>query len=234
MSFTQAPNVTQAPAVNQAPVTPGVLHIHRMETLQALIDLAAFNPSVGHSVRDLTIALPVNTGDTAYAIRRALRMTPNVEKLILTVSFPLPAYLLGGVTFPGLNKFSTNLPHSALPSFLHRYPSITHLSLRGVDCTTCPIRGVHFPHLIALQCSSRCFRTGIGHGHFVHADDRLALVPVSNEATRTIPTLRIEILALDFFPDKRDIVANVAGTAPNLRTLKLNEKPFPQHDNRVG
>ena len=204
------------------------MHVHRMATLQALVDLAAFNPNVGHGVKDLTIVLPAGPGDAVQAVRRALRMTPNLERLVLNLAFVVPDSLLAGITFPMLKSLSTNISHTTLPSFLHRHPSITSLSLRGHECATCPIRGVEFPNLIALQCASRCLRTGIARGRLVPPSDRLALVPFSNVLPPGVPTLRVETLALEFYPDEHHILALVAAAIPDIRKLKLNEQAHPR------
>ena len=127
------------------------MHIHRMATLQALVDLAAFNPNVALGVKDLTIILPAGpqAGDAVQAIRRALWMTPNLERLVLNLAFAVPDYALTGISFPVLKSLSTNISHTALPTFLHQHPSLVTLSLSFI--ISHGIEYVNWPRLIPLD-----------------------------------------------------------------------------------
>ena len=95
--------------------------------LEAFVSLATYNVPVGLSVEDLTISLPLQAGYPARLVRRCLRLTTNVEALVLNLPPTSPRSVLDEVSLPKIKVFSTNLPHNALPRFLMAHRSITSL-----------------------------------------------------------------------------------------------------------
>ncbi|RDX40104.1 hypothetical protein OH76DRAFT_1490579 [Lentinus brumalis] len=197
--------------------------------LQAFTTLARFNPVIGLAVEDLSISLPPHAGYPAQAVRDCLRLVPNLESLVLILPAESPVTLLNGLIFPTLRVFSTNLPHRSLVSFLHIHGSLSSLILRACGRgASCPLRGIELRRLSSLQCPSRCF-VGIVHGPLTNATVNLShLTSMSFLAVQAASSSRLYALCVDFFSNDYDVLIRVAAAAPNLRKLKLNEKPHPQ------
>ncbi|KAI0363072.1 hypothetical protein BV20DRAFT_1058363 [Pilatotrama ljubarskyi] len=212
------------------------LRISSLEGLQNFIQLGAYNANIGRVVEDLRITLPRDSGYPAQAVRAALRLTPNLESLVLDLPPQSPITLLNGLEFPNLRVFSTSLPHRALVSFFNLNPSLSALALQ--DCGrsgTCPLSGIELRDLCNLQCPSRCF-VGITHGPLVSATVNLSrLTSMSSLAIRSLCSSNLHSLTMDYFINDYDSLLLVVSTTPNLRKLKLNEKAQPQrrHDGGV-
>ncbi|KAH9854806.1 hypothetical protein C2E23DRAFT_883370 [Lenzites betulinus] len=204
------------------------VRITSLDALQNFVTLGNYNANIGRIVEDLVICLPGNQGYPAQDVRAALRLTPNIECLVLELPPESPTSLLNGLDFVRLRIFSTNLPHRVLLSFLVTHSSLNALILRGCGrSATCPLRDFELPSLSSLQCPSRCF-AGIIRGPLISATVNLSrLSSMSALAVQTISSSRLHTLTVDHFSTDYDILARVAAAAPNLRKLKLNEKPIP-------
>lgn len=188
--------------------------------------LTLHNPNVGRVVEDLTIKLPPNAGYPAQAVRVALRLSPNLRSLVLELPSASPVTLLNGLEFTKLRIFFTNLPHRALVSFLNTHGALTALSLQACGRShACPLQGVELRRLSDLQCPSRCF-VGIVHGSLVTATVNLSRMnSMAALAIQTLSSSYLYCLTVDYFTNDYDVLLRVANAAPNLRKLKLNEKP---------
>ncbi|KAI0653765.1 hypothetical protein C8Q70DRAFT_937436 [Cubamyces menziesii] len=191
--------------------------------------LGNFNSNIGRVVEDLSIVLPSNAGYPAQAVRAVLRLTPNIESLVLNLPLESPITLLSGLHFPNLRIFSANLPHRALVSFLNTHSLLNALALGGCGrSSSCPLRGIEFNDLSNLQCPSRCF-VGILRGPLVVATVNLSrMSSMSSLALQSLSSSHLHSLTVDYFNNDFDVLLHVIDAAPNLRKLKLNEKAQPQ------
>ncbi|KAI0366440.1 hypothetical protein BV20DRAFT_1055587 [Pilatotrama ljubarskyi] len=205
------------------------INLTSCRALEDFISLGHYNGNIGRVVEDLRIALPLNQGYPAQAVRNVLRLTPNIECLVLDLPSDSPVTLLNGLNFPNLRVFFTNLPHRVLVSFLTAHSSLTSLALRACGRSViCPLNGLELHHLVDLQCPSRCF-VGIARGPLATATVNLTrLTSMANLAIQTLVASRIHTLTVDCFPSDYDILSRVVNAVPNLRKLKINEKFQPQ------
>ena len=189
------------------------------------------NPTIGTAVEDLTITLPAHDGYPAQVVRDCLRLTPNLESLSLFLPAESPVTILNGLIFPRLRVFSTDLPHRTLASFLNVHNSLASLSIRACGrSANCPLHGIELRRLSSLQCPSRCF-VGITRGPLTTATVNLSrLTSMSFLAIQAVGSTQLYSLSVDFFSNDYDILIRIAAAAPNLRKLRLNEKPHPQVD----
>ncbi|KAH9847485.1 hypothetical protein C2E23DRAFT_890017 [Lenzites betulinus] len=198
--------------------------------LETFVLLGHYNANIGRVVEDFRITLPDHEGYPAHELRAALRLTPNIECLVLNLPVESPVTLLNGLQFPNLRVFSSNLPHRVLSTFLAAHPLLVSLALRG-SCgrsAQCPLQGLELHHLSDLQCPSRCF-VGIARGSLVTATVNLTrLTSMSSLAIQTLSSSRLYSLAVDYHSTDYDVLSRVAMAIPNLRKLKLNEKPHNQ------
>ncbi|OJT09095.1 hypothetical protein TRAPUB_5 [Trametes pubescens] len=206
------------------------VNLKSREALESFIALGRYNSNIGRVVQDLRITLSAQEGYEAQALRDVLRLTPNVECLVLDLPSEAPITLLNGLHFPKLRVLSTNLPHRVLISFIANHGSLTSLALRDCDSgpqAACPLRGQELRHLEDLQCPSRCF-AGIARGPLVTATVNLTrLTSVANLAIQTLSASHLHTLTVDCFSTDYDILSRVSLAVPNLRKLKLIEKPQP-------
>ena len=211
-----------------ARLVPG-RNITSLGGLEAFTTLVQFNPAIGLAVEDLSISLPPREGYPAQTVRDCLRLTPNLESLVLLLPMESPVTVLNGLVFPRLRVFSTNLPHRALASFLNIHSDLSSLVLRACGRgTNCPLCGIELRQLSSLQCPSRCF-IGIMRGPLANATVNLSrLTSMSFLAVQAISSSRLYSLSVDFFSNDYDILLRIAAAAPALRKLKLSEKPHPQ------
>ncbi|KAI0363916.1 hypothetical protein BV20DRAFT_1057656 [Pilatotrama ljubarskyi] len=205
------------------------INLTSCRALEDFVSLGCYNGSIGRVVEDIRIALPMNEGYPAQLIRCVLRLTPNIECLVLDLPPESPVTLLNGLNFPNLRVFSTNLPHRALVTFLTAHASLTSLALRACGRgVMCPLDGLELRHLMDLQCPSRCF-VGITRGPLATATVNLTrLSSMASLAIQTLAASRIHTLTVDCFSSDYDILSRVVFAVPNLRKLKINEKPQPQ------
>ncbi|KAI0655859.1 hypothetical protein C8Q70DRAFT_1057070 [Cubamyces menziesii] len=232
MSTTLSPTRSgnRAALENRAQIHPERrdVHITTVPELQTFVMLGNYNENIGCAVEYLNISLPEGEGYPAQAVRAVLRMIPNVKCLVLNLPFESPVSLLNGVTLLSLRTLSTNLPHRGLVAFLVTHHFLTALMLGTCGrSATCPLRGLRLEGLQSLQSPSSCF-TGITAGPLVTATVNLTrLTSMSALAIHNISSAssRLYSLAVDHFSNDYDILSRVAAAAPNLRKLKLNEKP---------
>ncbi|KAI0355759.1 hypothetical protein OH77DRAFT_1511553 [Trametes cingulata] len=205
------------------------INLTSCRALEDFVSLGRYNTNIGRVVEDLRIILPLNEGYPAHVVRNVLRLTPNIECLVLEVPTDSPVTLLNGLNFPSLRVFFTNLPHRALVAFLTTHSSLTSLALRACGRgAICPLAGLELSHLVDLQCPSRCF-VGITRGPLATATVNLTrLTSIANFAIQSLSASRIHTLTVDCFSSDYDILSRVVAAVPNLRKLKINEKHHPQ------
>ena len=174
------------------------------------MSLATYNVSVGLSVEDLTISLPLQAGYPARLVRHCLRLTTNVEALVLNLPPTTPRSMLNEVALPKIRVFSTNLSHNALPRFLMAHPSITSLVLhRCGRKLICPLRSIDLDHVTELQCPSGCLG-GLARGQVACATVNLTRTTSSSMlAIRFLSTSPLYSLTIDFFSDDFDVMMRV-------------------------
>ncbi|KAI0827483.1 hypothetical protein BC628DRAFT_1418575 [Trametes gibbosa] len=201
------------------------VRITTLDGLRYFVAMVGCNANIGRIVEDFSISLPKDQGYPAQVVRAALRLTPNVECLVLDLPAESPVTLLNGLNFANLTAFSTNLPHRVLLSFLEAHTSLTALILRSCGrSATCPLRGLVLGRLNSLHSPSRCF-SGIVPGPLVTATVNLTrLSSMSALAVQAISSSRLYSLTIDHFSNDYDVLSRVASGLPNLRKLKLNEK----------
>ncbi|CDO68113.1 hypothetical protein BN946_scf185044.g21 [Trametes cinnabarina] len=201
------------------------IRIASVAEVEYFVLVGRYNTTVGRGVEDLSITLPPNTGYPAQAIRVALRLTPNIECLVLDVPVESPVTLLNGVRFPNLRIFSTNLPHRMLVSFLNSHPFLKALALGNCGRGhTCPLHGIELRDLSDLQCPSRCF-VGVVRGPLTTATVNLSrLTSMSSLAVWSLSSSNLHTLTVDYFTNDYDVLSRVIFATPSLRKLRLNEK----------
>ncbi|TFK83032.1 hypothetical protein K466DRAFT_655439 [Polyporus arcularius HHB13444] len=200
-----------------------------LDQLQLFISLATVNPVIGHAVQDLTLSLPLHIGYPAQAVRECLRLTPNLDTLMLVLPDFSPSTIISGTLLPRLRTFATNLPHRALPVFLALHPSVTSLALESCGGRTrCPLRDLNLSQVSDLSCPARCLE-GIARGQVAMATVNLTrLASMAALAIQALSTSPLYLLCINFFSDDYDILARIVAAAPRLRKLKLVEKPRAQ------
>ncbi|TFY56543.1 hypothetical protein EVJ58_g7576 [Rhodofomes roseus] len=205
------------------------MHINSSESLVLFVMSVRRDAAVGLAIEDLSLSLPTDLEYPVDAVRQCLRLTPNVETLILDLPSSSPVSILCGLTLPKIQLLSTNLPHQCLVSFLASHRSLRSLVLRFCgNGSNCPLRHVDLAHVTELQCPSRCL-SGIARGRVSRATVNLTRL-ASNAvlAVRALSTSPLYSLSLDFYATDYDMLLRVAAAAPNLRKLKLVEKFRPQ------
>lgn len=203
------------------------MHLRSVQSLELFVASAYRDATIGHAVEDLTISL---TSDCpSDAVRQCLRLSKNVESLILNLPHSCATTLLDGIQLPRMQLLSTNLPHDSLVSFLARHRGLRSLVLRycgkGWDC---PLRHISLAHIVELQCPSRCLPA--------IASDKVARATVNVTRLASNAVLAIHALArsplycltIDFLANDYDMLQKVAAAAPKVKKLKLVEKPWPQ------
>ena len=193
------------------------------------LDIVAFDPTATDTITELTIAFPFDNGYPARLVRDALRFTPNVEILILFLPRSTPVNILDNLHLNKLVGLMTNLPHGHLAPFLSNHPAIDTLILRARGChTPCPLRDLDLRHVKDLECPSRCF-SGIARGQITNATVNLSRQSsMSSLAIHSLSASPLHTLTIDFYPNDYDILSRIAAVIPNLRRLKLVEKPRAQ------
>ncbi|KAI0654540.1 hypothetical protein C8Q70DRAFT_1058313 [Cubamyces menziesii] len=202
------------------------VRINTLDGVQSFVMMACYNRRIGLVVEDITISLPSGEGYPAQVLRAALGLIPNIECLVLNLPSESPITLLNQFSFTNLRIFSTNLPHRGLASFLYAHTLLTALILGSCGrSTTCLLQGLELRALESLQCPARCF-IGIIAGPLVTATVNLTrLTSMSSLAIQNISSPRLHTLTVDHFSNDYDVLSRVATAVPNLRKLKLNEKP---------
>lgn len=195
------------------------------------VTLASDNMCLASSVRELTIEIDGPVG--LNALRRCLSLTRHLTDLSLYFSEDVPVDLLQGLHFQSLEFFQTNLPHRHLPGFLYVHSHITELCLdscqRGV-AKTCPLQFLHARQYLSVECPPECVRQ-TAHPRLIRLgvhDVHQSLLSASTIFGPLRPPLvGLLYMTLDFPPDDFDLLQVVSGVAPQLRKLKLLEKPRP-------
>ncbi|TFK80422.1 hypothetical protein K466DRAFT_605346 [Polyporus arcularius HHB13444] len=206
-----------------------VLRLTSLEKMELFIALAGHNGAIARVIEDLDISLPSRTGYPALVLRELLRLPRNIETLTLHLPSTSPPTILNGLLFPRLTVLTTNLPHHCLVSFLTAHPGIVSLTVQACGARhTCPLRDLNLGRMSQLQCPARCL-AGIAHGHVTSATVNLTcMTSMAAVAINALSTSPLWTLTIDFFADDYDILTRIAGAAPNLRKLKLLEKPRAQ------
>ncbi len=197
--------------------------------MELFVTLAGHNAAIARVIEDLEISLPLHTGYPASLLRELLRLPCNLETLTLALPSTSPPTILNGLLFPRLTVFTTNLPHLCLVSFLSAHPAIVSLTLQACGArNSCPLRQLNLGRLSELRCPARCM-ADIAHGQVASATVNLTrMASVAALAINALSTSPLWSLTIEFFSDDHDILARVAGAAPNLHKIKLLEKPRTQ------
>ncbi|TFY62459.1 hypothetical protein EVJ58_g3837 [Rhodofomes roseus] len=205
------------------------VHLTTLESLELFVNSANRTSSIGCAVEDLTIILPPRQDYPVHAVSQCLRLTPNVEALVLDLPHQPPTNILDGVVLRNVRLLSTNLPHECLTSFLVTHRSLKSLILRYCGKgSACPLRRLDLSHITDLQCPSRCL-PAIAHGKVVRAT--VNVTRLASNAVLVVHALSkspLYSLTIDFYPTDHDVLARVAAAATTVKKLKLVEKSRPQ------
>ncbi|CDO75810.1 hypothetical protein BN946_scf184951.g8 [Trametes cinnabarina] len=184
-----------------------VLRVSSVAQAELFVALAGYNSTIALAVEDLEISFQLQVGYPANLLRRFLALLGNIETLTLHLPLTSPPTILNGLLFPRLSVFDTNLPHRYLVSFLSAHPALASLTLRACRCRT-----------VCIAC-----------GQITSATVSLTrMASMAAMAINALSTSPLWCLTIDFFSDDHDILARIASAAPNLRKLKLIEKPRAQ------
>ena len=197
-----------------------------IEDIELYVDVVSHDPTASLAITDLIFFLPSDIGYPARLVRDSIRLSPNTEFLCLRLPRSTPDNILDNIRLEKLTGLLTNLPHGHLTSLLSNHATVDTLVLEGRGCTSsCPLRDLNLRHVTDLKCSSRCF-SGIARGQVTSAIVSLSRQnSMPSVAIRSLSTSPIHTLSIDFYPDDYDILSLIAAAAPNLRKLKLWEKP---------
>ncbi|KAH9938778.1 uncharacterized protein BXZ73DRAFT_44524, partial [Epithele typhae] len=168
-------------------------------------------------------------------IQRCLSLTPNVEVLAIHLPRPTPPTILSGILLPKLAVFTTSLPHRCIASFLLYNLSITALSIQACGLSlNCPLRRLDLRHITDIHGPARCV-THVADGQVRRATVNLTRLASSvSVAVQALATSPLHCLVIDFFSHDYNILTKVATSVPNVKALRLIEKPGAQDRDHIG
>ncbi|KAH7904165.1 hypothetical protein BJ138DRAFT_1019498 [Hygrophoropsis aurantiaca] len=193
--------------------------------------LSATNPR-RNSTRVPFLYVRMDSFPSISKFRTLLRRLEGVA--VMELNLPLASNarwqrLLSGIQLDDLETLSTTAPHTELAAFLRRHPSITHLQIEGCASPDCSLNDTPLPALTEVSGPTSCLAALINQ-------NPIAKICASQEDVQVPPplprllyslstsTATLTILHLDFDPNERDILRQIAAIAPLLTALKLCEK----------
>ncbi|PIL29463.1 hypothetical protein GSI_08405 [Ganoderma sinense ZZ0214-1] len=235
--------VARRPSVGQVLATPrdcGVRTISTIENVELFVHEMSVTVRSGTGIQNLTIrltGLPIFQETLVAPIRTSLQLVPELTDLTLLLPLAPPPDLLLNLKFKALQFFKSNLPHTALTTFLARHHSVSDLVLGPCGpAKPCPLYDVDLSHVTNLECEATCVRS------LAHSDLFRLTIGKSTEGPRVGVVFRtspvcvsgLYSLTIDFFPDDIDVLDNLSLFAPFLRKLRLLEQRGAFRHNRSG
>ncbi|KAH7905905.1 hypothetical protein BJ138DRAFT_1017058 [Hygrophoropsis aurantiaca] len=166
-----------------------------------------------------------------HALLRRLTKVAVVELDLPSASNARWRRLLSGIQLDELETIYTTAPHEELAAFLHRHPLIQHLRIEGCTSSVCSLKEIPLPSLTEVTGPISCLATLINKNPinraFATQEEAQTPPPLPRLLfSLSTSTATLTVLYLDFDPNERDILRQVAAAAPFLTALKLSEKPL--------